>query len=284
MDKIFRLIGKQDWLRFGIRDRLIRKYCNPDTIPSKEFETDFFDLKYMGNLGSYIDWNVYFYGAYEKQILFLCRDLVKKSNNPIFVDVGANVGHHSLYMSKYCDSVHSFEPNPSLILKIEEKIKMNAAKNMFVHNVGLGEKNIRLPYFSPQGCNKGTGSFIQNYSANNSEKSELLQVVNGDEYISKLELKNIDLIKIDVEGFEKNVLIGLNKTIKKYKPKIVLEYGASTKNSFSDLNEFIELIPKEYKIMEIITDRPRYKLFNSTQYKLQNFDFNITGNLLLFPT
>ena len=69
----------------------------------------------------------------------------------------------------------------------------------------MGQKDEMLSFYAPKGANQGTGSFVEHHTKNNEEYG-LLKVVNADEYISKLELKKIDLIKIDVEGFEKNVL------------------------------------------------------------------------------
>jgi len=45
---LLRLFGHQDWLAFGIRDRIIRHFVNPDTVEAKEFETDFFGLNTRG--------------------------------------------------------------------------------------------------------------------------------------------------------------------------------------------------------------------------------------------
>ena len=107
---LLRLFGHMDWIAFGIRDRIIRYFANPETVAGTEFETNFFGLTYRGKLNAFIDWSVFFYGAYEKEILFLMRDLVKDKQNQIFIDVGAYVGHHSLFMSKFCSEVHAFEP------------------------------------------------------------------------------------------------------------------------------------------------------------------------------
>ena len=284
MDKTLRLLGRQRWIQFGVRDRLIRKYCDPDTVASKEFETDFFGLTYRGNLNSFLDWSVYFYGAYEKEYLPLFRDIVKHVPTPVFIDVGANVGHHSMFMSLHCSAVHAFEPNPSVRTRLERQIAANAIDNIFVHGVGLGDNEEELPFYAPRGPNQGTGSFIRGHNPNNNEEYGTLRVVNGDEYISRLNLDNIDLIKIDVEGFEKNALKGLRNTIIRYKPNIVVEFSPTTKNTFSDLNEFLALFPVDYRIKGIMCNRPRLLLFNSPRYTFEQFDFNTPpGDLLISP-
>ena len=63
------------------------------------FDLDFYDLRYHGDFEYYLDWYIYFFGAYEKKELFLLWDLVADIPDSVFVDVGANIGQHSLYMA-----------------------------------------------------------------------------------------------------------------------------------------------------------------------------------------
>jgi FkbM family methyltransferase len=279
-----RLFGHLDWLAFGLRDKVIRYFVNPDTVEGKEFETDFFGLKYQGNLNTFIDWSVYFYGAYEKGILFLMRDIIKNRQNSIFIDVGANVGHHSLFMSKLCHEVHSFEPYDKVIDILMSKLLFSKCSNVIVHNVGLGEKNEFINFYAPVGRNLGTGSFMPEHAKNNNIKVGKLEIVKGDLYISKLNLKSIDIIKIDVEGYEKYVLLGLKDTLKKYRPFVVMEYSKVTRDNLS-LQELKEILPSGYSIRGISTYRRFCLLFNRMNYHLTDFD---PGNpkiadLLLVP-
>jgi FkbM family methyltransferase len=244
------------------------------------FEVNFYGLKYCGNLNSFLDWHVYFFGAYEKESLPLYRHIASFTPSPIFLDVGANVGQHSIFMSQYCSLVHSFEPNPDVRCELEEKIGVNKLKNVVIHDVGLGEKDGNLTFYAPQGCNKGTGSFVKGFSMDNKEQG-CLKVVNGDDYLSDLNLTNIALIKIDVEGFEKAVLMGLKNTIEVYRPSIIIEFTAATKDSFSDSLELFSLFPDTYKIKKIVCNRPKFLFFNSPEWILEDFNFDIPGGDLL---
>jgi FkbM family methyltransferase len=266
-----RIFGHQDWLAFGVRDRIIRYFVNPDTVEGKEFETDFFGLKYQGNLNTFIDWSVYFYGAYEKAILFLLKDIVKEKQNPIFIDVGANVGQHSLFMSRYCQEVHSFEPYDRVINILMSKLLFNKCSNIIVHNVGLGAKSEYLDFYAPVGRNIATGSFIEEHAKDNNIKLGKLEIVEGDLYISKLNLNKIDLIKIDVEGFEKYVLLGLRDTLEKYRPFVVMEYSNATRDSLT-IQQLMEILPGGYSIKGISTNRTFCLLFNRMNYSLIDID------------
>jgi FkbM family methyltransferase len=281
---LLRLFGHLDWLSFGMRDRIIRYYVNPETVAGKEFETDFFGFTYQGNLNTFIDWSVYFYGAYEKGILFLMKDVVTKKQNPIFLDIGANVGHHSLFMSKYCGEVHAFEPYDKVKNIFLSKILLNKRPNIFVYNVGLGEKSEFLDFYAPAGRNIATGSFMPEHAKDNNIKYGKLEIVEGDSYISKLNLKSIDLIKIDVEGFEKYVLLGLRNTLEKFRPAVVMEYSRVTRDNLT-IQQLREILPGGYSIQGISTNLTCCRLFNRRHYHLTDFD---PGNpriadLLLIP-
>src|SRR6266700_2077622 len=110
--EILRFVGRQQWLRG--RDRILRAFAHPDRQKSHPFETAFFGHSYSGNLANFIDWNVFYYGAFqlhEIRLLGAIADALRTSGKPVnFFDVGANIGHHSLFMSRHADRVFSFEP------------------------------------------------------------------------------------------------------------------------------------------------------------------------------
>ena len=65
-----------------------------------EFTIDSYGFKYVGRSDNVIDVHMLRYGAYEKPVLFFMRDVMQSRDSPgIFVDVGANTGQHSLFMS-----------------------------------------------------------------------------------------------------------------------------------------------------------------------------------------
>lgn len=279
-----RLLGHQNWIRFGLRDRILRFFCNPDTAGAMNFEIEFFGFQYKGTLSNFIDWHVYFFGAYEKANLMFLRKLIDRKVAPTFLDVGANIGQHSLFMSRYCGQIHAFEPWDPVRIKLEEKIRINQIKNITVHPLGFGAKDAKLLYFAPIGANLGTGSFIASHSPDNNRASSTLQVVNGDSYLANLDLTEVNLIKIDVEGFEKYVLAGLKATLKKYKPIVFMEYSDATRQSFSDEAEIRSLLPEGYLIKRVSCDRKWFFFFNKSNCQLEESFFDMPGgDILLFP-
>jgi len=95
-----------------------------------------------------------------------------------------------------------------------------------IHPVGLGAKTGTLPFVADVPGNLGSAHFQEQES----DETIFLDVVRGDSYIIELGIKDIDFIKIDVEGFELEVLQGLRKTIERYRPILTFEYHAQDFN------------------------------------------------------
>ncbi len=279
-----RILGHQEWIRYGIRNRILRAFCNPTKINSQEFEIDFYGFRYKGNLNCYIDWVAYFYGAYEKQELRILKDLIKDKHNAVFIDVGANIGHHSLYMAQYCNEIHSFEPYSVVRDKLQEKIALNSISSITVHPVGLGDANKDLDFYAPAGANTGTGSFVKEAASDNHELNQKLQVVEGDDYFYMEQIRRVSLIKIDVEGFEKYVLTGLKKQLSEHRPVVFMEFSAATKASFSGQDELKAMLPDGYTILSVKPTRNVFFFFSSNKYQFIPFGFDGCGeSIVLMP-
>lgn len=274
---LLRWIGHQGWIKFGIRNRLLRLIIKPDEIKPYDFEIDFFGLKYRGNLDNYIDWNVYFFGAYEKQALMLLRDLIRKNKGEgVFLDIGANIGVFSLFMSRHAAVVHSFEPYAYVRSSLERNIVLNSIDNITVHPIALGKTNEELQYYAPTGFNRGTGSFVDSHETLNNKAFKKMYVKEADSYLADYGIGSIDLIKMDVEGFEINILAGLKKTLATFRPVIFMEYSESTRNIIGSESDFMSLLPENYCIKKFN--------FNNYKYWFTEFDFNVPGgDILITP-
>src|SRR3989338_724867 len=277
---VFRFIGTRNWLRLGIRFRVFKKF-KPRDCP---FVIPFFGYSYRGNLNNYIDRTAYFYGAYEKENLELLRRFLDERS--VVLDMGANTGHHSLFFSSIEAEVHAFEPFPEFVAIIRERIRENRIHNIHVHPVGLGDTDEFITYYKAVGDNLGLGSFFREHAREKDDKNtpaEKLPIRAADRYISNMQLKRIDVIKIDVEGYEKKVLEGLQRTLKKYRPIVMMEFSRTTQQSFSTLQEFSDLIPG-YLPYAIRANQPRWILFNDPRPRTVGFNFSKPrGDVLLIP-
>lgn len=282
LDRILQWIGRQDYLRYALRDKLIRFFRNPDLMRLQDFEIDFYNMRYKGCLDTYIDWKVFYFGAHDKSELKLFKDILQFfDSNSVFIDIGANIGHHTLYVSSIAHKVHSFEPFPSVFKKLSQKIQENNIQNVSLHQVGLGnEKEIKDFYPSPT-SNTGTGSFVPGW--NESNEVVKLQIEIGDEYFNKYGISKVDFIKIDVEGFEIEVIRGLKKTIQSHMPICFFEWNQNKLNSgFKNGKDFF---PETYTFYIFLDSQQTLGVFQKADYSLAKLgDLWPNGNVLALPS
>jgi FkbM family methyltransferase len=271
-----RLVGRADWLPLGARNRLVSLFCDSEYSGSVPFEVDFFGFRYRGDLNCYLDWQVYFFGAYGKAALLFLRDLLHERRGEVFVDIGANVGQHTLFMSRWARVVHAFEPWDVVRRLIEEKVARNRLSNVTVHPVALGEKHEWLPYYAPRGSNTGTGSFDKDHATDRNRLLGKLEIVNGDDYFEANGIFRIDLVKVDVEGWERFVLLGLRKTLARSKPTVYVEISASTLKTLDGPDDLLRCVPDGYEAVYVDLTRKGAKY--------SKFDARKPGNVLLRAT
>ena len=156
-----------------------------------------------------IERKTFFLKSYEKDRMSYLINNCKKSN--IFIDIGAHIGFYSILTSDYFNQIYSFEPNFRNYQKLSKNIKQNKLERKIrTFNHGLGEKQQKL-----KGISANKGELIQtsgfSISLNNKTGEDVL-ILKGDDVIK---LVNEDItLKIDVEGYEYNVLKGLKAILK----------------------------------------------------------------------
>ena len=241
-----RSIGHQSWLRFGIRDRILRFFDPPDRSVDTRFDVPFFGKRYYGSFASFIDWSVFYYGCYAPAEIRLLDDILRTLKAPIVIDVGANVGHHSLFFSTRAYRVIAFEPYPPLISRWKEQMCRNAVTNCELHEVALGHEDTVTAYTppTPGTCNLGVGSFLEPSAGS---ENVLLPIRHGDRMLQTAAVARIDFIKIDTEGFEPFVLLGLAGTLARSRPIVFFEWSAAA-GSGAPHPEPLRLLPDGYKL------------------------------------
>ncbi len=244
--------NNQTWRKF-----LYRQLRRNGKTPDYAFSKDFYGLKYKGNLNNNIDANVFFYGAFEKPLLFFLRDtlnaLITETPKAIFMDIGANVGHHSIFLSKFASQVLAFEPYPKVNMQFKQQIAHNNISNIQIFETGLSDRRETLNYYAPTGNNEGIGSFDESSIGKGNTSYGKLELQEGDQVIESDSWKNIKLIKIDVEGFEKKVIKGLSRTIEEERPVIVCEITYGQQLSFVSIEELSSYLPQNYEILTFNT-------------------------------
>jgi FkbM family methyltransferase len=156
---------------------------------------------------------------FEPHMVELFRSLVNEGD--IVIDVGANIGMTSMLFSQFAQRVYAFEPSPSTFNYLKENIEDNDCSNVELFNYGLGDKAETLTITFSQD-NRSGGYVSEKIRPQQGHVTEEIEVVTIDQYFIDHEIK-ANFIKIDVEGYELNVLKGGAEYIEKYKPTVVLE-------------------------------------------------------------
>jgi FkbM family methyltransferase len=157
------------------------------------------------------------------------------------IDIGANFGYHTLLFSRSCSvNVHAFEPQIQNYELLEYNIKNNDIKNVILYNYACGDENceINMPIFD---CEHqiNMGDITPNLDCTNNKYSTTKSVLLDDIDFQS----NVDLIKLDVQGWEKKVLLGSINLLKKHKPILIVEFEyfqlCKTNTSCKELFDFI---------------------------------------------
>jgi FkbM family methyltransferase len=155
---------------------------------------------------------------------------VKKFN--CAVDVGGNIGLHTFRFAKLFAKVHSFEPTNVNFECLQKNTQ--TLDNVILHQLGLGDKSDTLTIQLPADANNCGNFSIVDFKDNTEQTvDETIEI----RTLDSLELTP-DLIKIDVQGFDYNVLVGAITTIKMHRPVIIVE--SETKQSRNIIAEFLQ--------------------------------------------
>ncbi len=161
------------------------------------------------------------YGQFDKVLLRTLAPLLQPLQHGVVLDVGANIGNHTLFFAGVFKQVVAFEPNPAVFTILQANVQLNQTSNVTLVPKGLGNKAATLPFYRNIANNLGAGGFV-----NTKAEAALgtLEVQPGDAALSGLKIAGsaITAIKLDVEGFELEALQGLDATLAHH-PLIMME-------------------------------------------------------------
>jgi FkbM family methyltransferase len=159
-------------------------------------------------------------GVFEGEILEFVLGYLKQRGlvRGIALDVGANVGNHSVFFSRYYEAVESFEPHPVTF----QLLSLNArlASGIHPHNFGASDTDEVLEIYN-EAQSLGGASFHPHHNDTALERYSV--VVRPLDSVPHLAGSKIGLLKVDVEGHELKVLKGATGIIRREKPVILFE-------------------------------------------------------------
>ena len=203
---------------------------------------------FAGDMRSFVDRQLYLFGGYEAQQIKLFLSQIASTRKGTALDIGANIGTHSLAFSRVFKAVHSFEPNPHIWAQFDRNVELNAMRNIDLHRVGLADRDGVLPLLMIDKPNFGLGTFstVPQYDLP-LQTVATCTIRNASSYLSELGVGTVDAIKIDVQGFEPEVLRGLAEILARDKPIIWCEIATGTLTELNTRESLSQLIPYEFR-------------------------------------
>jgi FkbM family methyltransferase len=169
----------------------------------------------------------------------------------VVFDIGANIGYFTILMSRLVGDngqVHCFEPTAYAFNRLHKNITINPtlpSHNLYLNNKGLSSKS-----------GKKIESFESRFSSRllAHDEKEMIEFITLDDYFYSLGLDRVDFIKIDVDGYDYEVIKGGGRILKKYRPNIMAEIcNRVLKERGVDVTSYLELyLDYGYSTCEII--------------------------------
>ncbi len=154
----------------------------------------------------------------------------------VYIDCGANIGYYSILFSQLSPrgSVHAVEPT-STVEMLATNIAHNRCNNVTIHRVALGQK---------------PGRRVEKIFRIWGEAPEELEYdfTTLDQFVSDLNLQKLDCVKIDVDSFDFEVLMGAERMLERFDPWVVVELNhALSMRGYSNMEALAWLLKRGYR-------------------------------------
>lgn len=194
---------------------------------------------------------------------------ISKLNPSVIIDGGANIGSYSLLANEINSNtkIYSFEPVKSTFEKLKENTRH--ISNIVPIEKGLYKENgsIEINLFA---SDTHSSIFDIRGLQHNSKNKQTIELISGDNFLKKHKIKEVDFLKVDVEGAEYDAILGFREHIDKGKVKMIqFEYGyinITAKKLLIDFYNYFE--SKGYMLGKVF---PKTVEFRKYEFKHEDF-------------
>ena len=228
-------------------------------------------------LDKYVGKSIEAYGHYQLEEKKIFSKYVNEES--IVLDIGANIGTHTLWFAQNSKLVIAFEPQRYAFQMLCANMALNSIQNADCKQLGVGSTReiIEVAFIDPETENNFGGLSLQDHSIEKVREERGVHLDGEKIAICKIDdmgLQKCDFIKIDVEGMEPQVLMGGRATILDLRPYIYIEVDRE-KNW-----DFINDLLFEYNYVSHESLPPLY----SEEYEGENiFGDIVSHNALCIP-
>jgi FkbM family methyltransferase len=136
------------------------------------------------------------------------------------VDIGSNIGYYALLEARLVGAggkVIAIEPVPQNAAQLRKNVQANSGANIEIHELAIGERNgAQVIYLSSKSNHH---SLLPTPSA----PTVMVMVSTLDYFVSSTRLQSVELIRMDLEGYETEILSGMKYTLERYGPRLLVE-------------------------------------------------------------
>jgi FkbM family methyltransferase len=183
-------------------------------------------------LSDWVQQLVFFFGVYEFEKNETKAWVNMATGSKFIFDIGSNFGYYSLLAAETNPDcvLHAFEPAPMTFMKLQKNVQLNGYTNIVCNNIGLSNSRGVLPLYLANDDNSGMTSLSKPQSFSGEVVNVSVEIF--DEFINELNSRQVDLVKIDVEGNEFNVLNGMRNALSTCRPVVFIEILEAHLNRF----------------------------------------------------
>lgn len=180
------------------------------------------------------------------------------SDSPYIIDAGANIGLAILYLKQQYPKaiIKAFEPDAESFEFLKQNMEANNIQDVELFNSALGDYEGTLSFYKSTGMLtadvRGSAS-LEQAKTHLQSKGDLVEVTVPCQKLSPFVDKDVDLLKMDIEGSEGKVLKEISSQFKKIK-NLIMEYHYQSDNSDNTLSDILTIIEEndhEYHLQAI---------------------------------
>jgi len=213
----FRKIIKS--IKFYVIDKIKRRNL---TIVKNELNINNCKMKILSK-DKGISSELIIYGVHEPLTTKLILSEIKPGMT--ILDIGSNIGYYAILESNLIGTtgkIYSIEPSPINFKLLEENLKLQKMNNFKIFNLAIGNKNDKLEFLISE---KSNWSKIKEDSDIIGKNDTIITVPvkSLNLFCKENNLEKIDLIRMDVEGYEEKIIEGGKEILKNIKPILMIE-------------------------------------------------------------
>ncbi len=219
---------------------------------------------------------------HHREYLPILNECLKSDS--IIIDVGAHAGQFTKLFSALVPEghVYAFEPGGYASSILKKVIRLHRLKNVTHVNKGLGKQhkkeNLNIPLKQSGSLGFGLSHIGNNTQDVRATISEIIEIIMLDTFAENENLEKINFIKVDIEGWEMQLLLGAKSIIQKWHPILTLEVNRLYMERAEDTPE---------QLWKFLSDNG-YEIFR--RFYDENNNLQITpaskpydGNIICYP-